>query len=137
VIARPAGTRFTDTDVVNGVTYYYEVAPLNASGAGNPSAPVAATPQAAYAPPPAPTGLKAASANGSVQLSWTASARADHYSVRRATGVNGPYTAIANTAAPSYSDASVTVGKQYYYAVAAVNAYGTSVNSAPAGVLAK
>lgn len=137
VIARPASTRFTDTDALNGVTYYYEVAPVDAIGTGPATAPAAATPNASDAPPATPTGLTASAGAGSVALKWIAAARAASYSIKRATGASGPFTALMSVSAPAYADTGVTAGKTYYYMVVANNAYGTSANSATVGAVAK
>jgi cellulose 1,4-beta-cellobiosidase len=83
--------------------------------------------------PAAPTGLSAATGNGSVTLSWTASGGATSYTVKRATQTGGPYTAIATTSGASstnYTDSGLTNGTTYYYVVSASNSSGTSANSA-------
>jgi polygalacturonase len=46
VIGSTAGTNYVDSQVTNGVTYYYDVAAVNSNGQGSASAPVPATPQA-------------------------------------------------------------------------------------------
>jgi polygalacturonase len=46
VIGSTAGTNYADSQVTNGVTYYYDVAAVNTNGQGSASAPVSATPQA-------------------------------------------------------------------------------------------
>ena len=45
VIDSTTGTNYTDTQVTNGGTYYYEVAAVNTNGQGSFSIPVSATPQ--------------------------------------------------------------------------------------------
>ncbi|MBV9266963.1 MAG: hypothetical protein JO061_12410 [Acidobacteriaceae bacterium] len=81
-------------------------------------------------PPTAPTGLAATVGSGTVTLSWTASAGATSYTVKRGTASGGPYSTIGSTASTSYNDAGLTNGKTYYYVVSASNQSGTSGNSA-------
>jgi len=84
----------------------------------------------AAAPPPAPTGLTATAGNAQVSLSWTASAGATTYNVKRATVTGGPYTTIATgVTVTSFTDTGLTNGTTYFYVVSAVNANGESPNS--------
>lgn len=85
------------------------------------------------APPPAPAGLTAAGAPGSVRLEWTAAPGADHYVVRRGTTRGSPYSEIASgISALTYTDTAVNAGTAYFYVVAAVNSGGTSGHSGEA-----
>lgn len=84
----------------------------------------------AGAPPPAPTGLAATAGNAQVSLSWTASAGATSYNIKRATVTGGPYTAVATgVTVTSFTDTTVVNGTTYFYVVSAVNANGESANS--------
>jgi hypothetical protein len=83
-------------------------------------------------PPPAPTGLVAVGAVGQVNLSWNAANLATSYNVKRSTTSGGPYSTIANVAATSYADTSVTGGITYYYVVSGVNSAGEGPNSTQA-----
>jgi len=65
-----------------------------------------------------------------VTLSWTASASAIDYNVKRTTVSGGPYTTVASSTATSYTDNTAESGKTYYYVVTAVNNVGESGNSA-------
>src|SRR5690606_15694694 len=67
--------------------------------------------------------------NASVTISWTASATATSYSVRRSTENGGPYTQVASVTSTSVADASLANGSTYYYVVVAINAAGESPNS--------
>jgi hypothetical protein len=65
-----------------------------------------------------------------VTLTWTASAGATGYNVKRATTSGGPYTQLAAPSSNGYTDSSVTNGTTYYYVVSAINSTGESANSA-------
>jgi cellulose 1,4-beta-cellobiosidase len=81
-------------------------------------------------PPAAPDGLVAVGGNGVVNLSWSASAGADSYNVKRGTTNGGPYTTIApDLTGTSFADNGVTAGTTYYYVATAVNAGGESLPS--------
>ena len=83
------------------------------------------------ASPPAPTGVSASGSNARVNLAWAASAGATSYNVLRSTVSGGPYSpAGSGIAGTSYVDQGLTNGTTYYYVVQAVNASGTSPNSA-------
>ncbi|MFC5472328.1 glycoside hydrolase family 48 protein, partial [Cohnella suwonensis] len=87
-------TGYADTGLSNGTTYYYVVSAANAVGESANSSQVSATPSVPTIPP-APTGLTATAGNAQVALSWTASAGATSYTVKRATTSGGPYTNVA------------------------------------------
>ncbi|WP_438447155.1 glycoside hydrolase family 6 protein [Gorillibacterium sp. sgz5001074] len=89
---------------------------------GGGTGPVVPAPTA----PAAPTGVKA-----QITISWTASANAASYKVKRATDAAGPFTTVATgLTGTSYTDSAVSSGVTYYYAVTAVNSAGESPNSA-------
>ncbi len=128
-IASPSTTSYADTGLTNGVPYYFVVSAVSSGGESANSSEVTATP---VAPPAAPTGLNAAAGNAQVVLSWTASAGATGYHVKRGTASGGPYTQVAAPTASPYTDTGLTNGTPYYYVVTAVNAGGESGNSAEA-----
>src|SRR5713101_4379161 len=81
-------------------------------------------------PPPAPTLSTPVAGNNQVSLSWTASAGASSYNVKRSftSGVN--YTLVATgLTATSFTDTTVTNGTTYFYVVSAENSAGESPNS--------
>ncbi|MCR8635710.1 dockerin type I domain-containing protein [Paenibacillus radicis (ex Xue et al. 2023)] len=119
------------TGLVNGTKYYYAVT-ANGTNGSTSSAIVNATPALpAPAVPAVPTGLAAASGNAHVGLTWNTVTDATYYMVKRGTATNGPFSLIATSVtAAAYDDFSVTNGNTYYYVVNAVNATGSSANSA-------
>ena len=82
-------------------------------------------------PPAAPTNLAATAGNKQVSLSWTASAQAVCYNVKRAETPGGPYNTIMTGRIPTnYTDTQVKNGTTYYYVVTAMNDIGgESANS--------
>ena len=125
-IANVMGASFTDTNVVNGTTYYYKVSAVNTYGESTNSLEVSATPQAQ--PPSMPTGLSATGGNGQVALTWLASLGATSYNVKRST-TSGAEATITNVTGTNYTDTQVVNGTTYYYKVSATNASGESANS--------
>jgi fibronectin type 3 domain-containing protein len=131
-VASISAVNFTDTGVTNGTTYYYVVSAYDPAGQSANSAQVSAAPAAPLAAPATPTNLQATAGNAQVSLTWTASAGATSYHVKRSTTNGGPYTQIAAPTTTNFSDANLTNGTPYYYVVSAVNAAGESANSAQA-----
>lgn len=127
-IGSPTTTSYTDTGLTNGNTYYYVVTALNSHGESGKSAEVQGKPTIPL-PPPAPTGLTATAGDKQVSLSWTASARATSYHVKRATVTGGPYTQVGAPTGTSFTDTGLTNGTTYYYVVSALNNGGESANS--------
>lgn len=65
----------------------------------------------------------------SIQLSWNEVAGATSYKVYRATSKNGTYKKIATVKTNSYTNKSVTTGKNYYYKVVAVKGDKTQASA--------
>lgn len=127
-IGSATGTSYTDTNLLDGTTYYYVFSALNTGGEGLNSAEVSATPLFS----PAPTNLIVVTTNfGLVSLAWAPSAGATSYNLKRAPSHNGPYATITSTASTSYSDNNVVNGTTYYYVVSAVNAGGENPTNSP------
>jgi fibronectin type 3 domain-containing protein len=131
-VSSPTTTSFTDTGLTNGTTYYYVVTAVNSSGESGASSQVSSTPTAALQPPATPTGLTATAGNTQVSLTWTASAGATSYHVKRSTTNGAGYTQIAAPTVANYIDTSLTNGTTYYYVVTALNSAGESAKSTQA-----
>ena len=73
-----------------------------------------------------------------ITLSWTGSAYAESYNVKRSTTSGGPYTTLATVDGDSlfYVDPGLTVDTTYYYVVSANNPGGESADSAEAAATA-
>ena len=125
-IATQAETNDTDTGLTNGTRYFYVVSAYNSAGQSANSSEVNATP--VLPPPPTPTGLAAAAGNTQVILSWTASASATGYHVKRSTS-SGAETQISSPTSTAYTDTGLTNGVKYFYVVSAVSSGGQSANS--------
>ncbi|MDQ2873435.1 MAG: discoidin domain-containing protein [Actinomycetota bacterium] len=124
-------TSFTDTGLTNGKTYFYNVAANNGVGVSPDSNEVSVIPAATGTAPPTPTGLVATAGNGSVALTWAASAGATSYSIYRGTASGAEGTTPVGTATSgSFTDTGLTNGTTYYYTVTASNSAGSSAHSA-------
>ena len=126
-----SGTSYADTGLAWSTSYYYVVSAANVSGEGPDSAIASGT---TLAPdlPPAPAKLVAAAGNGRVVVSWSASADATSYSVKRALASGGPYAVIATTSGTSFTDPTTANGTAYYYVVSGANIAGNGPDSAEA-----
>jgi uncharacterized protein (DUF1800 family)/fibronectin type 3 domain-containing protein len=129
LVASPTTPAYTDTGLVNGTPYLYVVLAVNAAGASASSIPVSVTPAQAVQIPAAPTGLSAVAGNAQVTLSWTASPGAATYQIKRSLTGFSPFTFLATPSATTFTDVGLTNGTTYYYAIAAVNSAGPSVDS--------
>ncbi|MDB6067603.1 MAG: Fibronectin type domain protein [Pedosphaera sp.] len=130
IIANAGTTSYSDTAVVNGTTYFYEVSSTNNAGESANSSEASATPNV---PPAAPTGLTATAGTNQVALSWTGSAGAVSYNVKRSTTSGSGYSTIGTMTDPTtaYTDSTAVKFTQYFYVISAVNAYGEGANSSP------
>ena len=110
----------TDGSFYTTEQYYHIIRKVTGSGLPNPPP----------APPAAPTIWSVTTNYGQVTLSWSASATATNYYVKRSPSSGGPYTIIASLTGTSYTDTNVVNGTTYYYVVSAVNTGGEGPNSA-------
>jgi outer membrane protein assembly factor BamB len=123
-------TSFTDTTVTNGTKYFYVVSAQNAAGESANSNEVSATPTGGATPPPAPTLATPTAGNNQVSLSWSASAGASTYNVKRTLTSGANYAVVASgVTSTSFTDTTVTNGTKYFYVVSALNTAGESPNS--------
>src|SRR5262245_20657496 len=121
-------TNFTNTQLVNGTTYFFVVSAVNSAGESGNSNQASATPLGT--PPPAPTGLTASPGNAQATLNWNASSGASSYNVKRSTTNGGPYSTIgAGVTSTSFTNTGLTNGTTYFFVVSAVNSAGESGNS--------
>jgi len=121
-------TNFTNTQLVNGTTYFFVVTAVNSAGESGNSNQASATPQLSV--PPAPTNLVATPGDGQVSLSWNASSGATSYNVKRSTTSGGPYSTVASgVTSTSFTNTGLTNGTTYFFVVSAVNSAGESGNS--------
>ncbi|RYZ53306.1 MAG: hypothetical protein EOP49_07580, partial [Sphingobacteriales bacterium] len=84
--------------------------------------------------PAKPRNLAAQNIPGKVRLTWTDAAYNEtSYEVYKATNIAGPYTLVTpggnNANLVQYDDASIAGNSTYYYAVRALNSYGSSAYS--------
>jgi subtilase family serine protease len=123
------GTSAALTGLSPGKHYFFTVAAVDAGGSSNASAEASGT---TIASPP--TALAASAGNGSVSLSWTASAGAASYDVYEGTTASGEgaQPIQSGISASSVSIGGLNNGKKYYFTVAAVDAGGVSAPSAEA-----
>ncbi|MFD0587192.1 S8 family serine peptidase [Paenibacillus sp. GCM10027627] len=121
-------TSYNDTGLTNGTTYHYVVTASNSAGESGHSPVALATPAS---PTAAPTGVTASPGDTSVFVSWTASAGATSYTVKRGTASGGPFTTVASqVTGTSFLNTGLTNGTTYYYVVTASGVTGESGPSA-------
>ncbi|MFC1897777.1 hypothetical protein ACFLX8_04365 [Chloroflexota bacterium] len=119
-----ATSDYTDTDVTNGITYYYVVTAvdLGSNESGNSNEASAIPTDAA---PAAPTGLIATPGDRQASLDWNDNTEPDidGYNVYRSESMGGPYSQINGSlvATSDYTDSGLTGGVTYYYVVTAVD----------------
>jgi len=120
---------YTDSSVVNGTTYYYEVQAVNGIGAGSFSSETNATPVAV---PGAPTLATPTTAANTVFLSWTAPSTGGpvvSYTLKRSTTSGAETSYATGLTGTAYTDSAAAGGNTYYYVLQALNASGTGANS--------
>ncbi len=127
-----SSTSYQDSNLANGVTYYYQVSAVNSAGEGQRSNELARVPTAVLGPP---TSVTATPANSSVYLTWAAPANtggspASSYKIYRGTSATS-FLFLASVNQTSYRDMNLTNGHGYFYRVSSVNAVGEGLPGAP------
>ncbi|MCO7174977.1 pectinesterase family protein [Sporolactobacillus kofuensis] len=119
---------YTDSEVENGILYYYVVTAVGDQAESMISNQTQAMPKVSIVGAPAsPTDILASAGNRQVELQWKARPDASFYTIKRSTTSSGPYTDIATgLSLPAFTDSKVENGTQYYYVVSASNAKGES-----------
>jgi autotransporter-associated beta strand protein len=88
-------------------------------------------------PPLAPASLTATGGSSQVVLSWSASASAHSYVLKRSTESGGPYETIASgLTSTTFTDSGLSAGTTYHYVVSSVNPLGESGGSIEASARA-
>jgi len=132
---------FTDTAVVNGGLYYYQVSAMNASSEGPRS--IERSAQRGTAPSEPRTLTASSNGPGGVSLKWSApstngGSAVTGYRIARSTVSGGEVFLVGvGSSATSYADRSATKGVRYYYTVSAVNVLGSGSASNEASAVAK
>jgi len=127
------GTTFRDSNITNGVTYYYWVSAVSNSGIGERSTVLTITPAMERTTPSVPQNLNAELQNGTVSLRWAApnsdgGATITQYLIYRGlTETN--LVQIGSATELLYNDTNTIKGVTYYYAVSAVNEEGEGARS--------
>jgi fibronectin type 3 domain-containing protein len=123
------GTSFTVSNLNPGKTYFFDLTAIDGGGSSGASSEASGTVLAS-----APTGLTATGSNGTVALSWNASAGAASYDIYEGSSAGGEGSAPTLTlvTGTSASISSLTNGKTYFFKVAAVDAGGVSATSTEA-----
>jgi titin len=132
---------YTDTSIVPGATYYYQVVVSNELGSGPPSEVISVRVLTA---PGIVGGLEARSGNGYAELTWTApgddgGTDVTGYIVLRGTDELDLGEIVRLGPVLSFNDTGLVNGVRLYYAVRAINRIGTGpapdvVNATPLGL---
>lgn len=108
--------KLTDTTAVSGKTYYYKVKAIAGKTGSNSKYSAVASGTYKLAQPE----LKVSgTSDGKVRLSWSKITGAKSYDLYRSTDKEN-WKLIKNTTDTSYTNASVTAGKTYYYRLQAI-----------------
>lgn len=121
-----AVTEYWVEDLVNGYTYEFAVAAVNAVGQGQYSLSVSCD---VFTVPTPVTNLKAFAGEENVVLTWNlpgydGGSEITHFAIYRSTSADGGYSLIGMTNTTAYVDFEVEGGTTYYYRVASGNPIG-------------
>jgi outer membrane protein assembly factor BamB/fibronectin type 3 domain-containing protein len=124
-------TTYEDSDVVNGITYYYQITANNTLGESAKSNEASAIPGKI---PSAPYNLTASPSNSQITLTWNApyddgGLNIIGYSIYKGT-ISGTEKLFTKTGdITTYEDSDVVNGITYYYQITANNTLGESAKS--------
>ena len=134
-IGSPVGTLFTDTGLINGTSYRYTVAAVNAAGAGAWATRVSGTPTGDSTS--APVHVTATPGNQQVTVTWDPATGATNYYVTVSAAPGGPALS-ANSgygAGTSFVTTGLTNGQPYYFRVQTIgngwSAFSAEVTAIP------
>lgn len=122
-------TSYSDTSVVAGTTYTYQVIAWNATGSSAPSPQATATTPAAGSPPNAPCCVSGYAYNGvgSLTLWWSdQSNNEDSFVIERSDGWGFYAVGWASPNQTTMTDYGLQQGQTYIYRIVAENPYGQS-----------
>lgn len=116
---------YKDTDTISSKAYYYKVRAYKKAKAKTTYGSYSSIKQVKACLGKV-SNLKATSVTKAVKLTWGSVSRATSYRVYRATSKNGTYTFLKSTTSTTYTDKSVTEGKNYFYKVKAYATIGST-----------
>lgn len=120
------GSSFTDTDLVNGTSYFYELGAINVDGENYHSVATASAIPAAVSSTEAPTGppatFTACAGNCDIFLRWLPVSNAATYNLYRATVSHTETLWQTGIVATAFTDRGMRNGVNYFYQIRAVNA---------------
>ena len=122
---------YVDSDVSNGLTYFYKVTAVNGVGESQRSNGINATPATM---PSAPRNLTGTYGNEFVQLNWEVpssdgGSTITNYQVWRGMTPGAKSPLILLGPVSTFNDTAVFNGDTYYYTIRAINGIGPSVDS--------
>ncbi|MHA2098166.1 MAG: fibronectin type III domain-containing protein [Candidatus Kariarchaeaceae archaeon] len=122
---------YVDTNVSNGVTYFYVIRAFNSEGNGPISTELSVIPGQT---PSSPQNVTLTHGNQHIDLTWEAPLDDGglgifQYRIYRSTSFSGTYIEIDTWPTTSYSDTGLINGLIYYYKIQAENSKGLGDNS--------
>lgn len=125
-VGNTSNTSYVDTGLTSDTVYYYKVAYLY-GGLTESQWSSELNVRTVGVPPVAPTGQTAVAVNAStINLNWTAAAKATGYKVSRSSDAGQSFIPIYNGTAISFQDKNLLPNTEYRYQIIAYNAFGDS-----------
>jgi fibronectin type 3 domain-containing protein len=127
-VAWPTKSAYTNTGLVPGTTYYYQIKAYTMVGATKVSGAYSVVVSAMPTPlPAAPSGVNAVSSGfESIHLTWTAAPEVTGYMIYRSTSATGEFSQIATVTESAYTNTGLTTGTKYYYKIKSYTTDGTT-----------